>query len=196
MAKKRFFEDITGSFGRKKVNFPENTLLYQNQLYLSIQKGDHILNSNYFIIALIIPVANVPSDVDSYETADDDVQIIRPMYDVDAREFHTHKRNMDGTISVRGDKDEVFLNYRFDENRWKVLYFVQKRHIPNGLSGTVSNKYKEAVLYGKRKLFLKPFFLLSTTDGKENVNHHRANFGSYPADILTFLMIALKNCLL
>ena len=117
MAKKRFFEDITGSFGRKKVNFPENTLLYQNQLYLSIQKGDHILNSNYFIIALIIPVANVPSDVDSYETAVDDVQIIRPMYDVDAREFHTHKRNMDGTISVRGDKDEVFLNYRFDENR-------------------------------------------------------------------------------
>lgn len=92
---------------------------------------------------------------------------------------------MDDTIPVRGDKDEVFLNYRFDENRWKVLYLLQKRYISNVLSGTVFNNYIEVVLNERSKLFLMLFFfLLPTIDGKENINDHRVNFRSYPVEIL------------
>ena len=53
-SKGRFYKDERSDFGIEKVNYPENSLLYVNQGYLT----------NHFILGQVIPAANVPTDVD------------------------------------------------------------------------------------------------------------------------------------
>lgn len=50
-----------------KVNYPENTLFYVNQIYLMVRKGKNILFADHFILRQLIAAANVPVGVDNYD---------------------------------------------------------------------------------------------------------------------------------
>ena len=69
----------------------------------------------------IIPVANVPEDIESYQCAENEVNIIIPLYDITTKEFKVLKKTL-GLISVRADEKEVFLNYGYDKEKSKILY--------------------------------------------------------------------------
>ena len=66
----KFFGELRTDYDREKVNFPENSLIYINQAYLTIQKNKKIYYRNYFIQGQIIEACNPPSDIGKYELQD------------------------------------------------------------------------------------------------------------------------------
>ena len=71
-----FYRDERNNFGIKKVNYPENTLFYVNQAYLTVQKSENIFYSDHFILGQVIPASNVPTDVDSYKCGPGEVKVL------------------------------------------------------------------------------------------------------------------------
>lgn len=71
-----FYRDAKSDFGMEKVNYPENTLFYANQAYLTVQKGKNVLYTDHFILGRVIPAANVTTEVDRYKCGPDEVKII------------------------------------------------------------------------------------------------------------------------
>ena len=178
-----FFKEINSNSGMEKVNFPQNTLIYKNQAYLTVQKGENIFYADYFILGQIIFTANVPADVDSYECLPHEVIIVRPLYDAETGDFKGIKNTI-GLINIRGDQEEVFFNYRYCDNKSKVIYCNQRRWISNVFTVIVFNKYKDEMFSENRETFSKKlFFLPATTDRKEKINQHKANASLFPNDI-------------
>lgn len=71
-------------------------------------------------------------------------------------------------IFLKGDQDEVFSNYGYNEEKSMVLCSDQKRQNPYAFSGTVLNKYKNELLNEKNESFSKLIFFLSLkTERKE-----------------------------
>ena len=71
-------------------------------------------------------------------------------------------------IMVRGDKDETFFSYDYDENKSKVLCSVSKQIMSNNFQGTAFKKDVSQILNEQsREDFSRMFFYLpSTTDRK------------------------------
>ena len=69
----RYFGQLRSDFNLEKVNFPENTLFYINQVYLTIQKSKKILYGEYFLLGQIHESSNPPSDIESYKCNKDEV---------------------------------------------------------------------------------------------------------------------------
>ena len=109
-----FFEARRADYNMEKVKFPENTLLYVNQSYLTIQKNKKIYYSNYCIIGQIVEASNPPLNIDTYELKDREVKMVRPKYNVEAGEFLGLYKTV-GFLLVRGNAEEIFLNYGFDK---------------------------------------------------------------------------------
>ena len=82
-----FFQGDCGNFKLEKANSPENTLFYVNQGYLSYKDSKKCYYNDIYIIAQIMLLANQPKDVESYECQDDEVKILRTLYDRDSRKF-------------------------------------------------------------------------------------------------------------
>ena len=62
----------------EKVNYPENSLFYINQTFLTSPKmfyGDH------FILGHVIEAANDPADIDNHKYGPEEVKIYQPQYD-------------------------------------------------------------------------------------------------------------------
>ena len=79
-----------------------------------------------------------------------------------------------GFIVVRGDEDEYFVNYGYNENKSKLLCFFYKHRIPNSLSGTTFTHHRAMLESGEydtefSKLY---FFLSSITNRCEEINQH------------------------
>ena len=55
-----FFNAIKSDFNMEKVNYPENTLFYINQAYLTVKKNKKIFYCNYFILGQIVENSNPP----------------------------------------------------------------------------------------------------------------------------------------
>lgn len=73
-----------------------------------------------------------------------------------------------GLIFLKGDQDEVFSNYGYNEEKSMVLCSDQKGQNPYAFSGTVLNKYKSELLNEKNESFSKLIFFLSLkTERKE-----------------------------
>ena len=177
-----FFGDGSSDFEMAETNYPQDTLIYINQAYVTVVKGGNILYAGHFILGQIIPATNVPEDIESYKYGNKENKIIRSLYDVKTREFKGMKRTI-GLIIVRGDEEEVFFDYGFNKAKPKVLYINQKRQISNMLSETVVNKHKGEILNEKKKTFSKLlFFLTLTTDRKQEINQHLSNVSFHRID--------------
>ena len=85
---------------------------------------------------------------------------------------------------VRGDEDEKFLSYGYDEDKSNMLYSTVNQILPNIFQGTSFKKYNpllpnEQSVQKYSKLF---FFLPSTMDRKEKINQFMKNFSLHPID--------------
>lgn len=90
-----------------------------------------------------------------------------------------------GILLVKGDVEEISLNYGFDKEKSKVLYCQYRRKIPNILCGTIFNRHISMIKSGELHLeFLQLYFFLpSVTDRSEEINQYLQNFSITPINI-------------
>ena len=111
-----------------------------NQPDLTVQKSKKIFCGDYFLIGQIHESANPPSDVQNYECKEDEVKYYRSRYNADTVEFLGLYETI-GFLVVRGDPFEVFLSYRYDAVKSKVLYSNYKQKILSSFSGTLFTRH-------------------------------------------------------
>lgn len=107
-----YFNNQLTDFNMKKVNYPENLVIYVNQAYLTVQNSKKMFYVNFYLIGQIIEALNPPENIANYVCKDCEVKIYKPRYDVSTVQF----LGLYETISylvVRGDEEERFLNYGF-----------------------------------------------------------------------------------
>ena len=131
-----FFGDQKGDSTINKVKFPENTLIYTNQGFVSTLKGgDYTIYLDYVILGQLICTKNLPEDFDNYECKPNEIKLCVPLYNTETGEFKG-LQNWLAYIIVRGNEDEVFLSYGYDEDKSGILYSSFKQILPNIFQGT------------------------------------------------------------
>ena len=182
--KNGFFSDQKGKFTISKNNFPENTLACCNQGTIStVKSGENTIYLDYVVLGKIIPVRNCPPDIENYECDRNEVTFIMPDYDTTNSHFNGVKKWL-GYIMVRGDEDELFLSYRYNEEKSMVLFSSCKQALPHLFQG-ISFKKHNQMLFCDNDDFSKLFFYLpSTTDRNEKINKFRENVQLHPTDCL------------
>ena len=180
-----YFRDVRPGLKLEKRNIPENCLLYNNQALLStVKNGELAMYNHNFIIGQIIPAANQPDDISTYECAPNEVKLYTCIYDINTGEFKGIRESLAYIIS-RGDGEEVFLSYGCGAAKAKVLYASSKQKIPDAFSANCFNKHFSKIMNEKREkddhstLF---YFLPSITDRKESTNQWRDNVNLTPVD--------------
>ena len=61
-----YFDARKSDYSIEKVNFPKNTLLYVNQVYLTVKKNRKIFYCDYYVLGQIVQSSNTPQDISSY----------------------------------------------------------------------------------------------------------------------------------
>ena len=112
----------------EKVNFPENTLLYINQVFLTVKKNKMIFYCGYYVLGQIVEASNTPQDVSSYTLKENEVKMVKPQQDPKTGEFKGLYKTV-GFLVVRGSTEEVFFNYGYDKKKSKILYSHYRRKI-------------------------------------------------------------------
>ena len=74
-------------YNMEKVNFPENTLLYVNQVYLTVRKNKKIYYCDYYIIGQIVEVSNTLENISTYHLKEREVKMVRSKYNSETGEF-------------------------------------------------------------------------------------------------------------
>ena len=143
------------------MNFPENSLFYINQAYLTVQKSQKIFYRDYYLIGQVHESANPPSDIQNYECKEDEVKYYRPKYDKGTGEFLGIHETV-GLLAVRGDPFEVFLSYVYDAKKSNILCSIFKQKIPSSFSGTLFNRHIKFIESSDDlkvpQLFFPPFY--------------------------------------
>ena len=104
---------------------------------------------------------------------------MRPKYNIETGEFLGLYERISFLV-VRGDPEEVFLNYGYGKEKSKVLYSHYRRKIPNAFCGTAFNRHRTMVESGKLSSDFSTlyFFLPSTTDRSETIKQYITNVSS------------------
>ena len=76
-----YFKQQSCDFGIEKKKFPENSIIYINQGYLTIKDNKKLYYADYYIIGQINECINPPEDLENYVCQDREVKIYRPRYD-------------------------------------------------------------------------------------------------------------------
>ena len=72
-----FFKDVRAELNLKKVNIPENCLLYVNQGFLStVKSGEIAMYLHNFVIGQLIIAANQPKDIANYVCSKNEVKLL------------------------------------------------------------------------------------------------------------------------
>ena len=143
---KGFSGDRKGGFTIKKPNFPENTLVYCNQGTISTLKAwDYAIYLDCVILRQIIPANNSPPDLDNNVLKENEIILNIPLYNTKTGHFRDVKKWL-AFIIIRGDQDEVFFSYGYDEERSKVLYSSFKRPLPSTFQGTAFKKHAKMLI--------------------------------------------------
>ena len=172
-------------------------MVYCNQgTTWTLKAGDYATCLDHLILGQIIFASNYPPGLDNYVLKDYKVIIYVPLYNTETGHFRGIKKWL-GFIMVRGDSDEIFYSYGYNEERSKVLYSNLKQLLPNVFQGTAFKKPVAMLIEEKQtqedsKLF---FFLPSTTDHKEEINKFFENVNLHPIDCPCddFVNYSIKN---
>ena len=116
-----------------KENYPENSIIYLNQGYLTIKDNKKIYYADYYILGQINVCINPPEDIQNYVCKEREVQMYRPGYDPVLGQFLGLYETL-RFIVVRGDPEEHFLDYGYSKQNSKLLYSYHKRRIPSSFS--------------------------------------------------------------
>ena len=90
--------------------------------------------ADYYILGQIIEALNTHEDISSNVFKEREAKMVRPKYEPTTGRFLGLYKTVSLTV-VRGDDDEHFLNYGYDENKSKRLYSFYKRRIANSFGG-------------------------------------------------------------
>ena len=181
----RFFQGDCGNFKLEKVNLPENTLFYVNQGYLSYKDSKKCYYNDICVIAQIILLAQQPKDVDSYECREDEVKILRTLYDRESGKILGIKYCV-GLITVRDEPNEQFFDYGDVNNDSKNLYCTVKNKIPSSFKATcfgfLKNQFDGRVFMEQdhSEVFL---YLPSTVDRSEDINKYMTSVHLKPFNV-------------
>ena len=98
-----FFRDVRPDLKLEKRKIPENALMYVNQAFLStVKNGDLAMYNHSFIIGQIVPAANQPEDISTYECAENEVKLYTCIYDNSTGEFKGVRERL-AYIILRGE---------------------------------------------------------------------------------------------
>ena len=177
-----YFGNFMSDFNIHKRDFPENALVYVNQAYLSTKDGEIIIYCQYVILGQIIALRNPPPD-SGREIAENDhlVKLYVPRYGNSNGNF-LHVKESVGYIMVRGDQDETFWSYGYDEEKSSLLYCFSKQPMPNVFKGTSFNCYSNEMLNEREGFSKILFFLPSITDRREKINQYKDQVSLMPVD--------------
>ena len=133
-------------FDLEKRNFPEKTLSYVNHGYISTVKGSELaIYIDVFLLEQVTTAANQRNEVETYECQKNETKWIKCLYDQAIGDF-LGLRNDLAYIVLRGDDNECFFSYGYNEKKSKVLYSATKDRIPNAVITTSVQKYFHEVL--------------------------------------------------
>ena len=82
------------------------------------------------------------------------------MYNNETGQFLGIENRLAAT-GVRGDKDELFLSYGFNNEKSKQLFSVYKVRLPNIFMSTAFKKHKEFLTSDEKRKKLNFIFLLA-----------------------------------
>ena len=91
-----------------------------------------MFNADFQILGHVAEALNLLEDISNYVCKEREVKLIRLRYDPSTGDFLGLYETI-GFPLVRGDEEEHFLNYGFDDNKSKLLYSFYKRRITNFL---------------------------------------------------------------
>ena len=100
---------------------PENRIIYINQAYVTVRNNKKMFYCDYQIIGQVIEAVNPPDTIETYVFKDREVKMCRPCYNPTSGEFLGLYEAV-VFIICRGDEEELFLSYDYDENKSKLLY--------------------------------------------------------------------------
>ena len=137
----RYFGIESCDFSIGKANLPENTIFYINQAYQSFKDGKKVYYTDVFILAQIMPLAQQPKDIESYELNDNEVKSLRLKYDPVSGKFLGIEYYI-ALVTVRNDQGEQFFDYGYHKENSKVLYSTRNLKIPNSFKTTSFGQHK------------------------------------------------------
>ena len=108
---------------------------------------------------VLLPASVCPPNIDNYEFGENEVLLLVPLYNTEIGYFKGLKKWL-GYITIRGDPDEQFHSYGFDEKKFKVLFASMKQPLPNIFQGTAFKRNVSFLIDSKGK-FIKNVFLSS-----------------------------------
>lgn len=82
-----YFNNQPTDFNMKKINYPENSVIYVNQAYLTVKNDKIMFYADFYLIRQIIEALNLPESITNYVYKDREVKIYKPRYDVSTAEF-------------------------------------------------------------------------------------------------------------
>ena len=121
-----FFLDECCNFNLGKANLSKNTLFYVNQGYLTYKDSKKCYYNDIYIVTQIMPLAQQPKDIDSYDCKEDEVKILRTIYDLEIGKFLGLEYSI-ALITVKNDPDEQFFDKGYVKSDSKVLYSTKKK---------------------------------------------------------------------
>ena len=82
-----FKKSCCDEFSLQKENMPKLTFYYLNQGSLSYKNNEKIFHYDNYILDQIVPLANLPSSLTTYELKPDEVKILITKYNVSTGQF-------------------------------------------------------------------------------------------------------------
>ena len=133
-----------------KKNFPENSLYYINQAYLStVKSGELAIYCPKFILGQLLVVANQPENINKRVCIKNEVKLINCLYDTLTGEFKGLRMQL-AYINLRGDKEELFFSYAVHSKESSVLYSVAEKKFPNSIVSTSFQKHYHEIMNKRR----------------------------------------------
>ena len=176
-----YFGSINPDFSIHKKNFPENTVVYINQAYLTVKDRDVMIYCDYAIFGQIVAFRSPPENID--ETIKNDkklVKIFTPIYDNTTGQFLGVKESV-GYIMLRNEAEETFSSYGFSSEHSGIMFCYSKQPMPNIFCDTSFNSHKlQTFLENKAKKSELCFYLPSITDRKEPINRYKDQVSLIP----------------
>ena len=149
---------------------PQNTIYYINNPSILHKNEQNFYYSRNYILAQVLPLATVPSNLKNYYLKPDEVRILKPKYDLQSGLFLGIIESI-GQVVVRGDENEIFMDYGFDEKKSKVLYSTYKLKIRSSFQTTMFKKHIQRFEKEDQNDFSRIYYYIPpTTDRIEAVN--------------------------
>ena len=156
-----------GYFGEVKTDFvlhedfPENSLIYLNQAYISSKDGEPVIYCDYVVLGQLLilknPEAKEPIN-SSY------VKLYSPSYDREQGRFLGIKETL-AYIMIRGYEDETFYTKSFDPKKSSILYCYSRQLMPNIFKGTAFNCHILLSVAESKPILSNVFFFSSFYNG-------------------------------